>query len=527
MVILSMSNQFYNYIASLLIEHFNEAKIKPGDRYYLQLDSQSDVLNLVRALEDIEGSQKFKYKHKLGEEYETFSLPFNQVNLVVAYTSDFVKPDFLVTLRNLAGEQKEKWENTALISIVSEQLDSIEGGSSNLQKEGMPLHSESLFIQLKQDIENSVLEKVDQIILLDNLENLMKEQPFQQLTFFDFEDIFATLQKGSIEDKEYHKFGLFKDPDLASFKGKEQKERLKENREFFDYVRKVHELGFDKDELQKRFSPEGSNDLIGEDWQEILFPRVHKYHEDWKKQHKKKKIDLKGIKVADKLKFWDKPHKETSSGQRKRHIIIFNPEEKDSVELEASFHLEGNVKSLSSEFLNTPNPFSKRVEANVKVTNLTATIPVEKNAASFVRFSYKHDKKSSLGAEFFIAVLPIEPIYLDRYKSTYLIEPNSGYIELQYEDDELSFNDGLEIKKVEISEENQLVSVTQDEKLTIIPRPEAYNDNDELRLKIQFDQAIVPILLRNELPESMPISGHRIWKLIRDRKSTRLNSSHQ
>ncbi|KKK39219.1 DNA phosphorothioation-dependent restriction protein DptH [Mesobacillus campisalis] len=511
-----MSNQFYNYIASLLINHFKDMKINNGDRFYLQLDSQDDVLNLVKALKGVEDTNKFTYKHELGEEYETFSIPFNQVKLVVANTSEYVKPDFLVTLRNLVGEQKREWENTALISIVSEQLDSIEGGSSNLQKEGMPLHAESLFSQLKTEIENSALGKVDQIILMDNLDNLMKEQPFQQLTFFDFEEIFTTLQKGSIDDTDYHRFGLFKDPDLTSFKGKEQKERLKENRDFFDYVRKVHELGFDKDELQKKFSPEGSNDLIGENWKDVLYPKVYKYHEDWKKQHKKKKIDLKSIKVTGKLKFWDKPHKETSAGQRKRHIIIFNPEGNERVELEASFHLEGNVKSLSSEYLNTPNTFTKKLDINVKLTNITASILAEKNKATFVRFSYKHDKKSSLGAEFYIAVLPIEPIYLDRYKSNYLVEPNSGHIELQYEEDELSFNDGLEIKKVEILEENLHVTVSEDEKLTLVPMPEAYNDNDELKINIQFSHTVVPIMLRNELPESMPITGQRIWKLIRE-----------
>ncbi|UZW66123.1 hypothetical protein OC195_19750 [Priestia flexa] len=239
-----MSNQFYNYISALLTDYFKEIGIKKGDRFYLQLDNEYDVSYLVEALKEIEGTKSFKYKHELGEEYETFSIPFQKINLVVAHTSSNVKPDFLVTLRNLAGEQQGDWENSALISIVSEQLDSIQGGSSDLQKEGMPLHPTSLFNSLKNEIENSVLVKVDQIILLDNLNNLVKEQPFQQITFFEFEDIFATLQKGSIEDKDYHKFGLFKDSDLDKFKGKDQRERLRENRELFDYVRKVHDFGY-------------------------------------------------------------------------------------------------------------------------------------------------------------------------------------------------------------------------------------------------------------------------------------------
>lgn len=512
----SMSNQFYNYISALLTNYFNEVGIRKGERFYLQLDNESDVSYLVQALKETKGTKLFKYKHELGEEYNTFSIPFQKTNLVVAHTLNDIKPDFLVTLRNLVGEQQGIWDNSALISIVSEQLDSIQGGSSDLQKEGMPLHPTSLFNNLKNEIENSDLVKVDKIILLDNLNNLLKEQPFQQITFFEFEDIFATLQKGSIADKDYHKFGLFKDSDLDKFTGKEQRERLIENRELFGHAKKVHDFGLNKEALEKHFSPEGVNELIREEWRALPFSKVYKFNQDYKKANKKKKVDLLELKTNQKTKPWNKPYKESASGKRKRHIVIFNPDGKEKIELHASFSLEGNVKSLSSDYLKVPNPFGKYLTVEVKKTNILATIKVEKDKATFARFSYKHDNRASLGAEFFIAVLPIDPIYLDFYKSKYLVDPSGGYIELQYEEDELNFGNGIDIKKVEITEENQTISTSQDEKLVVVPLPEAFNDNDELKIKIKFEESIVPILLKNELPEAMPITGQRIWKLIRE-----------
>ncbi|MFK4997001.1 hypothetical protein ACI2OX_03820 [Bacillus sp. N9] len=135
-VMLNMLNQFYNYVASLLTGYFNQNGIKSGDRFSLHLDRQTDVAQFSQALGSMEGVKPFIYQHELGDEYKTFSISFGNVNLVVAHTSDVVKPDFLVTLRNLVGEQKGVWENTALISIVAEQLDSIQGGSSDLQKKG-------------------------------------------------------------------------------------------------------------------------------------------------------------------------------------------------------------------------------------------------------------------------------------------------------------------------------------------------------------------------------------------------------
>jgi len=352
----------------------------------------------------------------------------------------------------------------------------------------MPLHPASLFNNLRNEIENRSLEKVDQIILLDNLTNLVKEQSFQQITFFEFEDIFATLQKGSIDDTDYHKFGLFKDADLDKFNGKEQRDRLRENRDLFDYVRKVHDFGLNKEELEKQFSPEGANDSIKEEWRELPFSRVYKFNEDYRKLNKKKKVDLIGLKVNHTIKPWDKPYKESTSGKRKRHIIIFNHEGKEEIELQAFFSLEGNVKSISSEFLKVPNAFPKNLTVEVKQTNIFAKIKLEKDATTFTRFSYKHDHKAALGAEFLIAVLAVEPIYLDSYKSTYLIDPNGGHIEVQSEESELSFGNGMDIQKVEVTEDNQTIITSQDQKLVITPLPEAFNDEDELSLNIKFEE---------------------------------------
>ncbi|MEY8734200.1 DNA phosphorothioation-dependent restriction protein DptH [Peribacillus frigoritolerans] len=512
-----MSNQFYYKLASLLTDYFKNTGLKAGERFYLQMDKQSDVTGLIQELENDNQAVPFTYSHKLGDEYKTFSLPFDSVNLVVACTSDFVKPDFLVTLRNLVGEQIDgKWKNTALLSIVSEQLDSIQGGSSDLQKQGMPLHASSLYENLKNGIEEKEMDKVDKIILLDDLDNIMNEQAYQQVTFFDFEDIFSTLQKGKIDDDEYHKFSLFKDPDLSTFKGKEQEKRLKENRELFEYVKKVHDFGLGQDELEKKFSSAGAKELITEEWKDTLFHKVHKYNQDYLNNNKKKKVELNQIDIIDHLVYWDKPQKETTAGQRKRFIIIFNPEGKEEVELQISFNLSANVKSLLSEHMKIPSPFTKLLKAEVKKTKIQVKIKTEATNPTFVRLAYKHDNKASLGAEFVIAVLPINPIYLDSYKAKYSIDPAVGLIELQYEEDTLSFGDRLGNKQVEIQQEDQLVTVTEDEKLTITPLPEAFNDNDELKINIKFDKAVIPFLLKNELPESFPISGQRISRLIRE-----------
>lgn len=514
----NMSNQFYNYISQIVLEYFKDEPVRSGDRFYLQLDNAVDVQGLVEALRNQGDVKIFIYQHELGEPYETFSIEVKDVRVVIAYTTDNVTPDFLVTLRNQVGEQNNVWKGTALLSIVSEQLDSIQGGSSDLQKEGMPLHPSSLFKRLKNDIEkNSPLVKMEQIILLDNMEKLLQEQEYQQITFFEFEDIFAILAKGSIENQDYQRFGLFKDEELGTLSGNKLKERLNLNRELYEQVRKVHDLGLGEEELEKRFTASGASLLKREDWQQTEFPTVHKHYQDaliaGDTRVTLKEIQLKGF------QYWDRPHKDTAGGRRKRHIIVFNPEYKEEVQITASFLVESkDSKTLSSSYVKIPPAHKKDLEVKVGRTNLQVVIHVEQGRPKFVRFSYKHENKAVLGAEFLITILPIEPYILEVYKTAYAVDPAKKFLELQYEGEQLSFGSGYNKKTVEVFEDNQTVTFAADEQLTIVPQPEAFNDKEELHIHISLTdrEYEVPILLKNELPESIPITGSRIWRLKRE-----------
>ena len=122
------------------------------------------------------------------------------------------------------------------------------------------------------------------------------------------------------------------------------------------------------------------------------------------------------------MTLWNRPHKETKAGERKRHIIIFNPEQIDEVNLQAQFEMQG-IKSLSKDFLTVQNQFKSVCEVDMKKSNIEISIKAKKNQVTFTRFTYKHDKKVSLGVDFLIAVVPLEPIDLEKFKSSYTVDP--------------------------------------------------------------------------------------------------------
>jgi len=512
---LNMSNQFYDYIANLIIDYTKNEGLS-GNRFYLQLDSQEEIDHLVKSLNKNSQAEYFLYQHEQGEPYETFAICFDNHKLIVANTSQSVKADFLVTLRNLVGEQYGKFNNTSLISIVSEQLDSIEGGSSNLQKEGMPLHPDSIFNKLEKDIEMSNLGSVDKVILKNNLDYLLSGEPFQQVTFFDFKSIFKTLQKGYIEEDEFYEFGLFKDNDIVSFPKSEQQKRLQKNREFFDHVKRVHDYGLGKDQLVDKFSEAGANTLIKEDWHNASYSLVDKYHQDYIKENKDIKVILDKINIEQNLTFWDKPLNERAAGERKRQIVIFNPTNMKEIDLTVSFDFTGNVNSLQNKYLTKENQSIKHLETNAKRKNIKVKISMLDKESIFVRFNYKHNKKATLGAEFFIAVLPVEPIFIENYKTRYVVNTKQSALELKYEDENIYFGSGLSEKKIGLSEYHQEVEMPEIDTLILIPEPEAFNDDDELLFQLNIQNHKIPFLLTNESPEPTPIPGQRIKKLIRE-----------
>ena len=510
-----MSNEFYNYIAKLITDYAEKEGL-PGDRFYIRLDSQTEVDQLVQALFQHSKAESFPYQHEHGEPYETFAIHFDRHNLIITNTSPSVKPDFLVTLRNLVGEQSEEFNNSSLLSIVSEQLDSIEGGSSNLQKEGMPLHPNSIFNSLEKEIDESDLSIVDKVILKNNLDYLLGGEPFQQVTFFDFKSIFSTLQKGYIEEDKFFEFGLFKDSDITSYPKKEQQKRLERNREFFDYVKRIHDYGFSKEQLEDKFSDSGAKELMREDWYNISYSLIDKYHQDYIKVNKEVKVVLDEITVQQNLTFWNRPLNEKAGGRRKRHIVIFNPDQLNEIELTISFNFTGNITSLENQFLRVGNKSIKHLETDVKRKNLRVKINTLNNDSVFVDFGYRHNKRTNLGADFFIAILPIVPLYIERYKTRYFVNIKQQALELKYDDENILLGSGFNDRIEELKDFQQEIEMTEIDTLMLNPLPEAFNDDDELIFFIKIQNKKIPLLLTNELPDSTPVPGQRIRKLIRE-----------
>lgn len=349
------------------------------------------------------------------------------------------------------------------------------------------------------------------------MEQIIRDQVYHQITFFEFEEIFQALQAGGIQESDYKNFGLFRDSELATFTGISLKKRLEKNRELFDFVKKSHEYGYDNDLLEQKFSSSGSK-LKNEKWHQLDFVDVLKFHHEAEELNKKTKISFNEIISKNKLKIWDRPQKENAAGKRKRHIIIFNKNQED-VLLTANFKIEGGgIKSLSEKYVKiTGNKSKKTTSVSVGRVNLSIHIQPEHNKVTFTKITYRHDNKTSLGAELFIAVVPSEPLLMETFKSCYIVDPKAEVIRIQFHGGKFIIGDGIERQHIQLHNK-QIVEYLPDQQLVIEPLPESFDDEDHLyfQLRLSESETLIPFSLVNEIPESVPISSERIWKLKRE-----------
>lgn len=514
----NMSTKFYSYIADLLLEDLNQRGILPGERYALHIDNNQEVFNFVESLKQNSKFpvKSFEYPLQNGEIYNTFVIKISDTNLIIASTAKNTNPDFLVTLRNLVGEQKGQFQQTSLLSVLSEDLDSVLGGSSNLEKEGMPLHADFIYKHLKKDIKNRNLSKVHEVILTDSLESLKQVSDIEDINFFDFEEIFITLQNGEIEKEEYHKFGLFPDNDLKSYSETSLGERINKNKKLFSISKGVHDYGLGKDELEKYFGNDGANLLFEQNWLTNDFTEVYKFYRQHQELNKKTKIEINDVIVLDNIPYIKRSEGDSAGKRRRKHVIVFSNKDHREIKIQIAFTFQGKHQSLSKEFMKQYGDNNTVVD--VKTKNIFVTMKPSNDVAPTARIRYRHDHRASLGGEVSIIVVPFHQSLLEPYRSRFLIHEKTG-IELQFEDETVVLGKNIFNKTITIDHNFMTTELEDESQLTINFSSNLFYEDNKVTMFLKINDVKTPITFVNELPAPTPRSNKEIWNLIRKHKT--------
>lgn len=507
-----MSKEFYNYLAKKVINYFNSVGIKNGDRFDIQFEREDEVKVLYEQIKNVVETNNFSYKAaEDSEEYTTISFKILDIDVIVAATIDGIQPDYLTTLRNeVADNRNDKFKNTAIIFIHNTTLDSIVGGATSFKKEGMPFHVASITEDVKSDLEKSQLKPSEKSIINFELEKNSSSSD-EVTSLLQFEELLKVINKAIIEKDDYKSFGLFFDNQLAnkfeSFSGNEIRDRIKENAEIFSKVDSIHKFQGDIPTALEKFLDEKGVNLLSDSktWEDIDFLTIKTSVENKKKT---KKVQFEGYDLfnIEQENFWDKPNQETSAGNRKRRIIIFNPNNETKLQFSIKFDERISQKEISVE---------KNDEVIVRASGKKILVEIEHEVG---KLSFNTLKlKASENYEFKIVIIDLaNSIFKDsEIQTSFNIGKvdKENVITLNTMSSVLILNESKEsVENYEIKEnKEELYIESLDSKIVILNEVDIDENTDYVRVNLHIEGICIQLAMKDEGHATVPISGHSVW----------------
>ncbi|MDU1412557.1 MAG: DNA phosphorothioation-dependent restriction protein DptH [Clostridium sp.] len=499
-----MSDQFYSYLSTKIIEFFNANPLSKGAKYNIQFEKKEQVQALYDELKNNTLYKEYEYKDFNGQvKYKSYLLNFQNVKLIVSATVDNVQPDFLTRLRNMVGVEEE-YKDKAILFIHDTTLDSIIGGTESFEKEGMPFNINCIQSDIQKRLSDSNFSEIDKAIIELDLARKKKDLIGDSISIFEYKELLTIVNETCIEKVQYKNFGLFYDSKLKDFTGKKLKERLEENATNFNRVDEIHNYGNPEMQLEKYFDDKGIDKLKGDDWQETDFKDVKKYIQD--------KITTPILEYIPNSIEWDREEGKSKAKSRIRNMIIFNEDSKNEIQLE--FPFDG---TLSREFLKVDGD----MEASTSGKKIKVTLKNCDGDATFYKIVYKNDKNVKF--EFRIVVVGCNEKYLDSIKTRYsvIINKKCSYISVNTNDSVIAFNEYANSVESHILSDNyDTIELLQDQKMELkIDDNFCYeDDNDLVKFKIKVSNCVIPFGIMGTSEKISPIEGIKVWKLKREKQ---------
>jgi DNA phosphorothioation-dependent restriction protein DptH len=270
-----MLDQYYDYLSQRTIDYF-KIYLHPGDRFFAEFD---DIIQSDRFFTQIQKYCKvctFPIDGVINFKCDVIEI--EDKRLIIVTSARGITQDFLVTLRNRVSMQEGGWQNTSLLIILHESLDSIKGGSKNLKASGLPLNFESIKATIETTIINSKFSTVDKSILELALGNIASDK-FSRVSLEEYSTILSCIHKNEIGKSDLNQFKLFYDSGVSTLENvKAISARLNENNEKYYEIEHCMEYE-DRSLLKKIVGDENVDAFVKDKWQDLDFAQIHKWIE--------------------------------------------------------------------------------------------------------------------------------------------------------------------------------------------------------------------------------------------------------
>ncbi|MDB5119732.1 MAG: hypothetical protein JWN56_950 [Sphingobacteriales bacterium] len=507
---------FYNYLADTLFDFFsNPINLQAGDRYYLYLEKDSDLNKFTSTFTDFKTdvSSDFSYQHNSDSKiFNTKVLRFGHVELIVSSNADATE-NFLTTLRNQVAGQKDKFYGKSILILFSGKLDSLIGGSGDLTKAGMPFNYEFFSKGLKKKIQDSqTFSYSDKIILQEALIKKTKDLRLDNATIFDLASIIGVTKRGEISPRDYSAMGIFPHEELSSIDDPRRiRSLLQANNVLFESIEFSINYGDAVQELEKRFTSAGVKLIMdkAEDatWKLLDYADIIR---NIPEKDKDQPILYKGVDVKSLtpgVTVWDRPAAETSTGNRQRNLMVFNPIGAYPVNIIISYDsfLKGEIKM--------GKPLSaSRIEKSGR--HLKITIHSEHFNQNMLSFEYT-DGISNNKYRFRVWALNTYSSFIEGFSANYLIGDKGALVINDQE--KLIFNPNSSVSS-DINIGHSETAELGDEQLCVNLRNE--QEEEEIPFILSYKNLPLEIVVRQKINLPVPIKGWEVWQNKRIHKES-------
>lgn len=512
---LNMLKEYYNYLAKKIVSYFEDTGDIEGYKYSVMFENNEQVAGLYQELSELEIARPFSYKNNGVEVYRSFYLEINGQKLIIAATIDKIKTDFLTTLRNSIGTDREEFQDAGIFIVYDSNLDSISNATASFQREGMPFHADKIVEDIKNIVESSDMSKVDKQILAYELNKRANDTYKDNSNLFEYKEILGVINAGEIKKENYKEFRILYDSELnEDMKEREIRKRLEENNYYFERIDQSIRFGDPLKDLDNSFTDKMVERIKKEaergDWEEeITYKELEKSIEEKKNiediEVKDIEVYLNGNKLIENMEFFIKGVGSAKAQKRTKDVLIFNPHQYEDVKIGitlSKFPKRETIKKNCSEI----KVSGKRVEAQVAHLANTCTFEA-------ITISDEVDSKAKIN----ICIIDVEKIYLDSLVTTYSLavkkKQQDCVIYTNNEDDEIIFNERAEQEQIIELKNDQTYLVAKDEKVILrktsglIPEDEKY-----ALIKLDVDGLVLNLAINDETRKPLVITGLSAWK---------------
>ena len=517
-----MLNEFYNYIANNTLCFFQSKGdvLQSGERYCLKLDTEEMVVGVDDALRNVTSQNNIQGSYSYGDVYSTFTLKISEnMQVVVAAKRDGMTDDFLATLRNA-----ELTENRFPILIITHSaIDTITSGTGDLAAKGMPFHAQSIIGKIKDDILKAQLSIADRTLLEVELKRKQSDRYSDKSSLFEYSDLLTVLGRGYVVDADYPSFSLLPDPTIKNMVDpKKITARLEENHKFFEEINRVYKHGNIQDELGNEFDKELVKQIAASKkkslpWHENLTYDLVKASQDKLKKKLDNPLEIvdSGISAyhnspieytfgEDSLLFV-RCDGESKSKQRRKNVLIFNPDLKDEV----TISIDTNIYVKSSWV-------EECVGATITTSSKELLLTVKPTGCTFAYVKIK-DTNNNIVYIFKVCVVNILPAYLENIQTSYVLSltknVKNGKIQIFGLKDSLLINPNHDVKEVAL-EPGKVLEVEHDKTLNVLIGEEAIDsDTGKLDCSLKVGNIAIPLQIQDEPVKPTELTGISAFKL--------------